>query len=59
MLGEGIGLIAIKRLEDAEKNGDKIYAVIKGIGSSSDGKGTSIYAPLGEGQAIALRRCYE
>ena len=59
MLGEGIGLIAIKRLEDAEKNGDKIYAVIKGIGSSSDGKGTSIYAPLAEGQAIALRRCYE
>ncbi|MGB9499306.1 MAG: SDR family oxidoreductase [Dissulfuribacterales bacterium] len=59
VLGEGIGMIAIKRLDDAERDGDRIYAVIRGIGASSDGKGTSIYAPCAQGQAAALRRCYE
>ncbi|UAL44973.1 KR domain-containing protein [Shewanella inventionis] len=59
MIGEGIGMIAIKRLEDAERDGDKIYAVIKGIGSSSDGKFKSIYAPRPEGQAKALKRAYD
>lgn len=59
VLGEGIGMIALKRLADAERDGDKIYAIIKGIGSSSDGSGTSVYAPLAEGQAKALRRCYQ
>ncbi len=58
VLGEGIGMVAIKRLDDAERDGDPIYAVIRGIGASSDGKGTSIYAPLPKGQALALRRCY-
>ena len=59
VLGEGIGMIAIKRLDDAERDGDRIYAVIRGIGASSDGKGSSIYAPAPKGQAVALRRCYE
>ncbi|MBM7071253.1 SDR family NAD(P)-dependent oxidoreductase [Shewanella sp. 202IG2-18] len=59
MIGEGIGMIAIKRLEDAERDGDKIYAVIKGIGASSDGKFKSIYAPRPEGQAKALYRAYD
>ncbi|MCD6585003.1 MAG: hypothetical protein J7K96_04505, partial [Desulfobacteraceae bacterium] len=59
VIGEGIGMLAIKRLEDAEQDGDRIYAVIRGIGASSDGKGSSIYAPLAKGQAAALRRCYE
>lgn len=59
MLGEGIGMIVLKRLSDAERDGDKIYAVIKGIGTSSDGKYKSIYAPRPEGQISALRRAYE
>ncbi|WP_338592397.1 beta-ketoacyl synthase N-terminal-like domain-containing protein [Shewanella khirikhana] len=59
MIGEGIGMIALKRLEDAERDGDKIYAVIKGVGASSDGKFKSIYAPRPEGQAKALRRAYD
>ena len=59
VLGEGIGMLALKRLNDAERDGDRIYAVIRGIGASSDGKGTSIYAPHPKGQANALRRCYE
>lgn len=59
MVGEGIGMLAFKRLSDAERDGDKIYAVLKGIGSSSDGRFKSIYAPRSEGQAKALKRAYE
>ena len=59
MVGEGIGMVVLKRLEDAERDGDRIYAVIKGIGTSSDGRYKSIYAPRSEGQELALRRAYE
>jgi acyl transferase domain-containing protein len=58
MLGEGIGMLVLKRLEDAERDQDRIYAVIKGIGTSSDGRCKSIYAPRTEGQLQALRRAY-
>ncbi len=59
MLGEGVGMMLLKRLEDAERDGDKIYAVIRGIGTSSDGRHKSIYAPRAEGQMKALERAYE
>ncbi|MGB3650031.1 MAG: beta-ketoacyl synthase N-terminal-like domain-containing protein, partial [Rivularia sp. (in: cyanobacteria)] len=59
MLGEGLGMMVLKRLSDAERDGDKIYAVIKGVGTSSDGRFKSIYAPRKEGQVSALRRAYE
>ena len=59
MLGEGIGMMALKRLADAERDEDRIYAVIRGSGSSSDGRAKSIYAPRWEGQVKSLRRCYE
>ena len=52
-------MVALKRLADAERDGDEIYAVIRGIGSSSDGRAKSVYAPLPEGQARALRRAYD
>ncbi|MBK1986816.1 acyltransferase domain-containing protein [Sphaerospermopsis aphanizomenoides BCCUSP55] len=58
MLGEGIAMLVLKRLEDAVRDGDKIYAVIKGIGTSSDGRYKSIYAPRKEGQVKALERAY-
>jgi malonyl CoA-acyl carrier protein transacylase len=58
MLGEGLGMLALKRLEDAERDGDRVYAVIRGMGSSSDGKALSVYAPLSKGQARAIERCY-
>lgn len=58
ILGEGLGVVVLKRLADAERDGDHIYAVIKGIGSSSDGKGNAIYAPNPAGQAKALRQAY-
>jgi acyl transferase domain-containing protein len=59
MIGEGLGMIVLKRLADAERDGDRIYAVIRAIGSSSDGRFKSIYAPRPAGQAKALRRAYE
>ncbi|BDA61370.1 type I polyketide synthase [Shewanella xiamenensis] len=59
MIGEGISMVALKRLDDAERDGDRIYAVIKGVGASSDGKFKSIYAPRPEGQAKALERAYD
>ena len=58
ILGEGIGMFVLKRLEDAQEHGDRIYGVIKGIGTSSDGKSQSIYSPRAEGQANALQMAY-
>jgi len=58
ILGEGLGIVVLKRLADAERDGDRIYAVIRGLGSSSDGKGNAIYAPVAAGQVKALRRAY-
>ena len=59
MLGEGVAMLALRRLEDAERDGHKIYAVLRGLGTSSDGRAKSVYAPRPEGQSMALRRTYE
>ena len=59
LLGEGVGVMALKRLDDAERDGDRIYAVIKGIGIASDGKAKGLLTPRLEGEVLALRRAYE
>ena len=59
LIGEGLGMVVFKRLEDAERDGDRIYSVIRGVGTSSDGKEKAVYAPFSPGQARALRRAYE
>lgn len=59
LLGEGVGLLVLKRLTDAERDGDRIYAVIQGIGTASDGKAKGLLAPRLEGEVLALRRAYE
>ncbi|MDB5985892.1 MAG: acyltransferase protein, partial [Nevskia sp.] len=59
LLGEGVGMMVLKRLADAESAGDRIYAVIKGIGVSSDGKAKGLLAPRFEGQILAMQRAYE
>ena len=59
VMGEGAALFLIKRLEDAERDGDKIYAVIRGIGASSDGKGKGITAPNPAGQKLAVERAWQ
>lgn len=58
VLGEGVGMLVLKRLADAQKDNDRIYAVIKGIGTSSDGKTSAIYAPDSNGQVKALNQAY-
>src|SRR5690606_16142927 len=52
-LGEGVGAVILKRLDEAEADGDHIYAVIRGVGSSSDGKSLGLTAPRAEGQLRA------
>ena len=59
ILGEGIGMIVLKRLEDAKRDNDRIFAVIRGMGTSSDGKSLSIYAPSSPGQQLCLRDAYQ
>jgi len=58
-LGEGIGIVVLKRLVDAERDGDRIYAVVKGVGTSSDGNSSAIYEPDATGQQKAVRRAYQ
>ena len=57
-LGEGVACIVLKRLEDAERDGDRVYAVIKGVGGASDGRALGLTAPRPEGQRRALERAY-
>jgi acyl transferase domain-containing protein/NAD(P)-dependent dehydrogenase (short-subunit alcohol dehydrogenase family)/acyl carrier protein len=59
VLGEGIGFIMLKRLADALRDGDRIYARIKGLGGSSDGRGKGLTTPNGDGQVRALERAYK
>jgi acyl transferase domain-containing protein/NAD(P)-dependent dehydrogenase (short-subunit alcohol dehydrogenase family) len=58
ILGEGLGILVLKRLADARRDRDRIYAVIRAVGSSSDGKGQAVYAPSAGGQVRALRSAY-
>jgi len=59
LLSEGVGFVALKRLEDARRDGDRIYSVIRGFGLASDGNDTSILAPSSRGQILAMRNTYE
>jgi acyl transferase domain-containing protein/phosphopantetheinyl transferase len=59
MLGEGVGVVVLKRREDAERDGDRIYAIVKGVGSASDGRALGVLAPRLEGEVLAVRRAYE
>src|SRR5579864_2971515 len=59
VMGEGSAIFLMKRLADAERDGDKIYAVLRGIGASSDGKGKGITAPNPVGQKFCLERAWQ
>jgi acyl transferase domain-containing protein len=56
--GEGVGVVVLKRLANAERDGDRVYAVVKGVGLASDGRGAGLAAPSARGHARALRRAY-
>ncbi len=59
VMGEGAAIFLLKRLADAERDGDKIYAVLRGIGGASDGKGKGITAPNPIGQKFAIERGWQ
>ncbi|MEM6803271.1 MAG: beta-ketoacyl synthase N-terminal-like domain-containing protein, partial [Bacteroidota bacterium] len=56
---EGAGMVLLKRLEDAERDGDRILAVIGGIGLSNDGRGKFLLSPNPKGQELAFERAYQ
>lgn len=56
--GEGVGLLVLKRLRDAERAGDRVYAVVRGVGVSSDGTARSLAAPSARGHARAMRLAF-
>ena len=58
LLGEGVGVFVLRRLDDALAAGDRVYAVLRGIGAASDGRGKSLMAPNSRGQVLAIRRAY-
>ncbi|SHN02693.1 type I polyketide synthase [Chitinophaga sp. CF418] len=58
LIGEGCGFVVLKRLEDAVRDQDRIYAVIKGTGVSSDGAGTSVMSPSVKGQSNAIKQAW-
>src|SRR5207342_1443416 len=59
LIGEGTGLFALKRLADAERDDDRVYAIIRGTGVASDGRATSLMSPRPAGQVLALRQAWE
>ena len=58
LLGEGAGVIVLKRYSDAIRDGNRVYAVVRGVGQSSDGRGAGLLAPRMEGEVLALNRGY-
>jgi PfaB family protein len=58
LTGEGVGMVALKRYQEAVRDGDRIYATILGTGLSNDGKGKHFFSPSSKGQILALERAY-
>lgn len=58
LLGEGIGIVVLKRHADALRDGDRVYAVVKGLGIASDGRAKGLLAPRLEGEVLAIERGY-
>ncbi|MFD8982994.1 beta-ketoacyl synthase N-terminal-like domain-containing protein, partial [Streptomyces sp. NPDC059564] len=58
IMGGGAGLLCLKRLDDAERDGDPVLAVVREVRGGSDGKGRSLLAPNAEGRRLAMERTY-
>lgn len=59
VISEGLAVVVLKRLADAQRDGDRIYATIKAVEGSSDGKALGMTAPLSAGQQRAVNRAYQ
>ena len=59
MLGEGLGFVVLKRKTDAEKEGNRIYAIMKSVGVASDGRALGLLTPRLEGEVLAIKRAYD
>jgi acyl transferase domain-containing protein len=59
LLGEGLAMLVLRRREDAERDGDRVYALVGGVGVASDGRGPGLLAPRREGEVLAMRRAYD
>ncbi|HET6298473.1 MAG TPA: SDR family oxidoreductase [Kribbella sp.] len=59
LFSDGAGVVILKRLSRALRDGDTILGLLAGVGTSSDGKGKAIYAPSSAGQEIAIHRALE
>ncbi|MBL9037525.1 MAG: aminotransferase class I/II-fold pyridoxal phosphate-dependent enzyme [Archangium sp.] len=59
VMGEGVGLVVLKRYADAVRDGDRIYAVMRGSGCNNDGRGEGPMTPRPEGQIDAMRRAHD
>ncbi|MGW1518031.1 aminotransferase class I/II-fold pyridoxal phosphate-dependent enzyme [Streptomyces sp. NPDC002287] len=58
VLGEGAGVLVLRPLSDARAAGDRVYAVIRGVGTANDGTVQGGMHPQAAGQLRALRRAY-
>ncbi|MEV5774881.1 beta-ketoacyl synthase N-terminal-like domain-containing protein [Streptomyces antimycoticus] len=58
LIGEGTGVVVLKRLADALRDGDRVYAVIRGTGVASDGRATGLVNPDPGGQTRAVRQAW-
>jgi acyl transferase domain-containing protein len=58
LIGEGTGVVVLKRLADAERDGDRIYAVVRGTGVASDGRSASLFNPDPGGQVLAVHKAW-
>ncbi|MFF0066012.1 beta-ketoacyl synthase N-terminal-like domain-containing protein [Streptomyces sp. NPDC005279] len=58
LLSEGTGVVLLKRLADAERDGDRVYAVVRGVGVAGDGRAASLMSPLVDGQVRALTQAW-
>ncbi len=52
---EGAGFVALRRLDDAVRDGDMIHGIIRGVGLSNDGRGRGMLVPSSDGQERAMR----
>ncbi|AGA90227.1 polyketide synthase family protein [Thioflavicoccus mobilis 8321] len=59
LIGEGVGILILKRLADAERDGNRVYAVIRGVGTASDGREKSLMLPSVDGQVLAVERAWK